>query len=274
MTVNERRAQSIQTRSAMPDIGAARSHIFPGEFRSETVIWNGSERRMVTGYASTVERKYRMFDAFGEYDEVIDRRAFDRTLAAKPDVAFLLNHRGVTMARTTNGSLELSVDDKGLSSRAYLNPKRQDVQDLLVAIEDKDITEMSFAFMIEEGEWNEDYTEFRIRSVNLNRGDVSAVNYGANPYTSIKARQAEIIREFREIPRAAQLEAVREARLFVESVERSVDPVVDQAVKDALDFTSRETEDDKRVQKSLDDVAFKLAEQWVTIKELHRHENM
>ena len=46
---------------------------------------------------------------------------------------------------------------------------------------------MSFAFMIDGGEWSRDMDVFRLTGVNLHRGDVSAVNYGANPYTSIAA---------------------------------------------------------------------------------------
>jgi HK97 family phage prohead protease len=169
--------------------GEARRQPFQAELRSSTVIWNDRESVKLVGCASTVDKKYRMFDMFGEYDEVVDQRAFDGTLSRQPDVAYLVNHGGVTMARTTNGSLILSADSKGLQTEAYLNPKRQDVQDLVTAIEDRDITEMSFAFRIDEGEWNDDFTEFRILRVNLDRGDVSAVNYGANPYTSVAARQ-------------------------------------------------------------------------------------
>jgi phage head maturation protease len=107
------------------------------------------------------------------------------------------------MARTTNGTLELSVDASGLHSTAYLNPKRTDVRDLLVAIDDKTVTEMSFAFMLDDGEFNEDFSQFRITKVDLNRGDVSAVNYGANPYTSIAARSREIMAELEHLPAGA-----------------------------------------------------------------------
>jgi hypothetical protein len=203
--------------------------------RAETVIWNGSERRMVDGYASVVGRAYQMWDMFGEYEEIIAPGAFDKTLAAEPDVAYLVNHRGVTMARTTNGSLELSSDNKGLFTKAYLNPKRTDVQDLLMAIEDKDITEMSFAFMIEDGEWNDDYTRFQINQIDIDRGDVSAVNFGANPYTSVQARQAEVITDFRQLPRPAQREAMRAAGLLdlAESDRRAAGkPEVDAVITD------------------------------------------
>ena len=161
-TPNELRADALEKRALDRSVGHARSQPFSAELRASIVIWNEGERNKVDGYASIVGKKYKMWDMFGEYKEIVSPGAFDITLGKSPDVSFLVNHRGVTMARTTNGSLELAADQKGLKSVAYLNPKRQDVHDLILAIEDKDITEMSFAFMINDGEWNEDYTEYVI----------------------------------------------------------------------------------------------------------------
>lgn len=209
-------------KTAAPN-GTARSQPFAAELRAETMIWQESERNKVEGYASVVGKKYDMWDMFGEYTEQVSPGAFDKTLSKNPDVAFLVNHRGVTMARTTNGSLELAADQKGLKSVAYLNPKRNDVRDLVLAIEDKDVTEMSFAFLIDDGEWNEDYTEYTINQVDLDRGDVSAVNYGANPYTSVSARQLEVIRDFQRLPAGAQRAAV--VGLDLRSPEVQTDPV-------------------------------------------------
>ena len=52
---------------------------------------------------------------------------------------------------------------------------------------------MSFAFRIVRGAWSPDYTEYRILEVDLDRGDVSAVNFGANPNTSIAARAKQAL---------------------------------------------------------------------------------
>jgi HK97 family phage prohead protease len=220
----EARAAAAATKQIPAD--GARMLPFPALMRAEAVEWNGMGRYQLDGIASTTEQPYRMFDMFGEYDEVIDRAAFNETLSADPDVAFLVNHKGVTMARSRpNGrgyrSLELSVGATGLQSRAFLNPERQDVKDLVHAIRDNDITEMSFAFRIDDGEWDEDFTNFRIRKVDLDRGDVSAVNYGANPYTSIAARSTELLRDLDRLPvgaaRAAleRLQARRELQTTV-----------------------------------------------------------
>lgn len=177
-----------------------RSQEFDAQLRANIIDRDGKKFYELDGYASTVDEPYEMYDFWGPYTEIVDRAAFDKTLAADPDVAFLLNHRGTTMARTKAGTLTLSVDDHGLRSIAYLNPERTDVKDLVHAINDGDIDQMSFAFRIVSGQWSPDYTEYRILEVDLDRGDVSAVNYGANPNTSISARAKQALAAVAELP--------------------------------------------------------------------------
>jgi len=176
-----RRASAERSPAEVPST-RDRSQEFGAQLRVATVQRDGREAYHFHGIASTVEEPYEMYDFWGPYTEIVDRGAFDVTLAAGPDVAFLLNHRGATMARTKSGTLTLSVDDEGLVSDAYCNPERSDVRDLAHAINDGDIDQMSFAFRIVRGAWSPDYTEYRILEVDLDRGDVSAVNFGANPY--------------------------------------------------------------------------------------------
>src|SRR5262245_39123955 len=183
--------------------GSSRMQPFAAELRTATLERDGKQLRTLEGVASTTEQPYEMWDIFGPYSEIVARDAFDATLAASPDVAYLVNHRGMTMARTTNGSLELKATDEGLWTRAVVNPERSDVRDLVTAIEDGHITEMSFAFVIEDGAWNDDLTEYRINRVNLDRGDVSAVTYGANPYPSVAARAREILADLAHLPAGA-----------------------------------------------------------------------
>lgn len=167
-----------------------RDTAFPTQMRATLTERSGKQFYELEGVASVVERWYDMWDFWGPYEEKIAAGAFDATLAADPDVAFLLNHRGLTMARTHKSrTLELSLTDDGsLASRAFLNPERQDVRDLVAAVEDGDVDQMSFAFRIKSGNWNPDYTTYTITEVDIDRGDVSAVNFGANPHTSIQAR--------------------------------------------------------------------------------------
>lgn len=162
----------------------------PAEMRAQTVTRDGKQYLMLDGYASVYERSYEMYDLFGVYTEVVSAGAGSKSLAADPDVSFLINHRGLALATTRNGTLELAEDDTGLRSVSYMNPKRPEAASLYLGVEDGDVREMSFAFRIESGHWSPDYTEYRIDAYDIDRGDTSAVTYGANPHTSITARAA------------------------------------------------------------------------------------
>ena len=187
------------------------------DIRSELVNENGKTFYQVEGYAATWGDKYVMYDMFGPFMERVASDALDTSLNADPDVAFLLNHKGMTMARTTNGSLKIYKDEHGLGVFARLNAERTDVRDMMSAINDGLIDQMSWAFRMLDGEWDEDFTEFTITQADINRGDVSAVNYGANPYTDIGARAADDP----DFYGRAQLWAM-EADIMPESVTREV----------------------------------------------------
>ena len=167
---------------------------FTSQLRAKKVTRDdGMEWYQVEGYASAFEQGYEMYDMFGPYTEVVSKGAADVTLAADPEVVFRFNHGGTSMASTRNGRLELWADDHGLGQRAWLNPKRSDVQLLVQAIEDGDVREQSFMFRITSGQWSPDYTEYRINAFDLERGDVGPVTYGANPHTSVAARSGEFL---------------------------------------------------------------------------------
>ena len=180
---------------------------FASQLRAEKTTRDGLDYYLVDGYASTVERGYEMWDAFGPYDEVLSAAAFERTLAARPEVVFRYNHTGTPMAGTRNGRLELWSDGSGLGDRAWLNPKRADVQLLIQAIEDDDVREQSFMFQITEGKWSDDFSEYRINEVDLDRGDVGPVTYGANPHTSIAQRSGEFLAAIPQLPPLVAREA-------------------------------------------------------------------
>ncbi|WFF07246.1 HK97 family phage prohead protease [Micromonospora sp. WMMD1076] len=146
-----------------------------------------------TGHASVTEQAYEMWDWYGPYMEVVSAGAFDTTLArADLDVPLVLGHDQLRrIARTTNGTLDLSVDDQGLVVAARLDPDDADVAYIAPKLRAKLIDEMSFAFRIEAGTWSPDYTEYRIDRVDIHRGDVAIVGYGANPYTDSGLRAGE-----------------------------------------------------------------------------------
>jgi HK97 family phage prohead protease len=140
---------------------------------------------VLAGHASVIERPYEM----PGYTERVQRGAFKRTLSENPDVALLLNHEGLPLARTTAGTLRLAEDAVGLAVEANLNPADPDTAAAVGKLRRGDLDEqMSMAFSATGRSWSEDYTERTILSVSLHKGDVSLVTQGANPATSATLR--------------------------------------------------------------------------------------
>lgn len=226
--------------SGRPAPGSA---VLPPRLKAPTLTErDGKQFWVVEGYYTVYERGYEMWDEHGPYVEVVSVGAGDKTTKANPDVIFLVNHRGLAMARTTANTLELWSDETGGGNRAWLNPQRQDVKDLVLGIEDGTITEQSFAFLIEAGRWNADFTQYRIDVYDLDRGDNSAVNYGANPQTSIAARAREILDELDHLPAGAARAALD--RLHHRSdldTARSADPVLETVPEPNPELGGRST---------------------------------
>lgn len=139
-------------------------------------------KMVLEGYAANFETETDL----GFFKEKIARGAFDgRT---EDDVRYLLNHKGMPMARTTNGTLQLEVREDGLWTRAELNDTQQS-RDVFAAVKRGDISSMSFAFTIDEDEIDTDKnlrTVTRVKKVY----DVSPVSFPAYPTTTIHARSA------------------------------------------------------------------------------------
>lgn len=153
---------------------------------------------ILEGYASTFE-EYEMYGGPQSWGwiERIDPKAFDVTLREKPDLHLLINHAGMPLARTKSGNLDLVSDKTGLKVVARLDKRDPEVQSLVVKMERGDMDEMSFAFRVKAQEWkaadgfDDDNQSYRtITEVSLHKGDVSVVNWGANPTTSVGVRSA------------------------------------------------------------------------------------
>jgi HK97 family phage prohead protease len=168
---------------------ATRSQVFGAQMRAQPVELNGKQYVRLSGVGSAYGAPYEVWDMFGPYMETVAAGSGAASLAGNPDVVFLINHKGLSLARTTNATLKLSETDEGLAFEALVNPTRTDAADLVSAIEDRTVTECSFAFRITSGDWSPDYSAYTITGYDINRGDVSACTYGANPSTSIEARQ-------------------------------------------------------------------------------------
>lgn len=142
----------------------------------------------VAGYACVTGVPYDM----SWMVESVSAGAFAKTLAEKPDVQLLLNHgdggSGLPLARTTNDSLDLEEDEKGLHFVGRMSDSDPDAQILASKVDSGLLDQCSMAFQAIRSAWSEDFDERDIQEISLSRGDVSVVNYAASPTTSVTMR--------------------------------------------------------------------------------------
>lgn len=155
----------------------------------------GEDKREVEGIACVFNQVTDM----GWYTEEIDRNAFNE--CDMSDVVLNFNHdNSMILARTTNGSLTLSVDDKGLHQSASIVDTSTG-RDVLTLVREGLISKMSFAFTIEENNWIERKGEkdHRIITKIGRLFDVSLVTFPAYNQTSAFARsEDELAKEYKE----------------------------------------------------------------------------
>lgn len=143
------------------------------------------ENFKVSGYATTWDDPYVIMEYDGiKYMEQIDRNAL--VGANMDDVIFLYNHEGMVFARMSNNTLKLSINDRGLYIEADLSSTEASRQ-MYESIRAGLVTQMSWAFTIEEDSYNEKTHTRSILKVNK-VFDVSAVSIPANPNTDVSAR--------------------------------------------------------------------------------------
>ena len=158
------------------------------------------ESREVTGYAIVFQSES---NDLGGFTEIINRNALDGVLE-KSDVFCLLNHdnsRGV-LARSNKGtgSLELSIDDKGLKYR-FEAPKTALGDELLEGLRRGDISASSFAFTVGSDSWEKREDGSYLRTINSIKElfDVSPVYQPAYSDTSVDTRGLDQLRDKEEL---------------------------------------------------------------------------
>lgn len=157
------------------------------------------------------------------FKERIAPGAFRKTLSEAPDVRLLINHEGLPLARTKNGTLTLTEDDRGLRFDADL-ADTQEARDIYTLVQRGDVDQMSFAFRVIRQNWSKDKTERTLTEVSLADGDVSVVTYPAYPTTSVEARQKlnEAIKALRE-GRALDGESMLVVQTILDKISESYD---------------------------------------------------
>ena len=146
-------------------------------FNIETRISKRAKKNVVTGHAAIFGQ---LSEDLGGFKEKIKVGAFDGVL--KNDVRAFFNHDpNFLLARTTSGTLKLAVDKVGLSY-SFEVPDTTAGRDLVISMERGDITQSSFAFMVEKDSWSEqDGQEIRTIEKVGRLFDVSPVSIPAYP---------------------------------------------------------------------------------------------
>lgn len=129
---------------------------------------------------------------------------FDNALAEKQDVRCLLNHdANYVLGRTRSGTLELSVDERGLLSSTN-PPETQLVRDMVLSpIGRGDMSGMSFGFDTRKGgfrtseyEADDGLINYDLELLDLDLFDVSVVVYPAYEGTDVGLRSNESLDDF------------------------------------------------------------------------------
>ena len=164
------------------------------------------DKPTVVGYGAVFNSESNDLGGFREY---IAPGAFDGRL--EDDVRFLINHdANLVLARTTNGTLRLSVDEKGLRYEADM-PNTSTARDLMELLKNGTINQSSFAFTVEEDSWEvKDGMNIRTIDKVSQLYDVSSVTYPAyNEASSSVALRS--MKEWQEKEEAKKLEESLEA---------------------------------------------------------------
>lgn len=131
----------------------------------------------------------------GWYDETIAPGALKDTDLR--DVRLLVNHNTdmIPLARSRNNNenstMQLSVDEEGMKIRANLDTENNvDAKALYSAAERKDISGMSFMFVVDKDSWDDLESDHPTRTITgIKRVlEVSAVTFPAYSQTSLEAR--------------------------------------------------------------------------------------
>ena len=150
------------------------------------------EKLIVDGYASVFGNPYTLYeDSELVIQEQVDSKAFEG--ADLSDVIFQYNHEGRVFARTSNNTLSVFPDKKGLAMQADLGGTDIGRQ-LYQEIKGKYTTRMSYGYTVKDASWEDrkldDGRTLELRTITaINKVyDVSAVSIPANDATSISVR--------------------------------------------------------------------------------------
>jgi HK97 family phage prohead protease len=174
-----------------------RSMVGPAEVRDDATA------PRLSGYAAVFNQRANIA---GLFDEEILPGAFTAAIG-RDDVRALFNHDGnFVLGRSSSGTLRLVQDDHGL--RYEVDPPDTTwARDLLVTVRRGDVSQSSFAFGVDEEEWDYSNRAMPLRKIKAVRlYDVSPVTYPAYDGTEVSARCRDLAAAGATVPGVVSVE--------------------------------------------------------------------
>lgn len=180
---------------------------------------DGSEEVRFKGYAAMFNSRTAIGNPlkWGFYEEVAPG-AFSKTIS-EGDQRFLIDHDSYyVVSRVSAGTLKLAQDSRGLAVESALDKRLSYVNDLIVNVDLRNITGMSFGFYVIKDEWSTeevetsdgDTAEVEVRRILETRTiEVSAVTFPAYDDT-----EAELNSVARALVRRGDAAAIEKRAAF------------------------------------------------------------
>lgn len=108
----------------------------------------GKDVVTITGQPIVYSTPYTVRDSMGEFQETMIPGCVTDVLAKGVDCRLLINHSGMPLARTTSHTLRLKDTPTALTMSADIDVRSQQGNDLLVAIERGDVSQMSVGMIV------------------------------------------------------------------------------------------------------------------------------
>lgn len=199
----------------------------------------GEDSRTITGYAAVFNSASRDM-GFTEY---IDEGAFDGVLE-RSDVFAVLNHQPDKVLARWNkgvGSLKLSVDDRGLKYE-FEAPHTDLGNAVLEFVKRNELTESSFAFVVEKDSWEKMSDGTYVRHINhiSSLHDVSPCWTAAYADTSVSCRSFE---DFKAEEEKKEAEARAEAERIEAEKREAEEKEKEEKIKAYYENLRKEYED-------------------------------
>jgi HK97 family phage prohead protease len=165
----------------------------------------------ITGYASVFNSP--SVD-LGGFTEVIAPGAFKKSLKRGDEVVALIEHQGglATLGRRSASTLELKEDSKGLRT-TIIPPNTTAGRDAVELVRRGDLSKMSFAFIPQVEEWDNDLSVRTIKEADI--FDVSLVAQPAYANTSAGLRSRRAREQRRAEGSARVLEKLKRHKIAV-----------------------------------------------------------